>query len=293
VVVCTRNRGDDLVRALASLVAIGPELAEIVVVDQSTDTDSLEAARSVTDIRIRHLVTDSVGLSRARNIGLASASTDVVLMTDDDCIVGTGWAAAMSAPFADPDVAAVFGDVLEGEHDRSLGFIPHCIVPNERVVDTLWSYDPRIGIGASFGVRRRRAVDVGGFDPVLGAGASLKAGEEHDLAMRLLADGAKVAYTKQSPLVHHGFRTFEQGRSLIRGYLLGTAAAHTKLIRRGVLAASGPFARAAWASIVPVILSSLRDRRVPPVLGRITSLARGTWIGVRWPVDSTDRFVDR
>ena len=120
---------------------------------------------------------------------------------------------------------------------------------------------------------------------MLGAGAPLKSAEEVDLVLRLLLAGHHVVHDPRTTVVHHGFRTFDQARTLVRGYMLGTAACHAKLLKLRHPSVLGPFGRALWGSFVPPTVSALRERRFPPVLGRLTATARGLSAGLRTPTD--------
>jgi len=293
VVVCTRNRASDLPLAVHSVLASGHVQFELLVIDQSTDGASNKFLASITDPRLRVIKTETVGLSVARNIGLEAASTDLILMTDDDCVVSTTWIDDMCGLLlADHKVAALFGVVDGADCDESKGFVPEGLISSDRTFTSACQYDCRSGIGASLAFRRAAAEQVGGFDTQLGAGAPLKSAEELDFALRLLLAGHHVAHTTLPGVVHHGFRTFDEGRDLVRGYMLGTAAAHAKLMRLGHLSVVCSFARAMQGSFVPPVLSALRTRRAPPILGRFTSTARGLWIGFRTPTDpSNNRFL--
>lgn len=285
-VVCTRNRPADLAVLLRSIEAQIPSDVEVVIVDQSTDD------RAPVDLPgVRHVRTETVGLSVARNIGLRAASSPIVLMTDDDCEVVPGWLEAMSAPFVDPSVAIVYGTVSAGEADWSTGFIPVSVIDARRRIDRPRSYDPRVGIGANMAVRRSVAIEAGGFDELLGAGAHFLAGEEIDLAIRLLLRGHAVVHQPDAEVVHHGFRTFEQGRTLVRGYAYGSGAVYTKLLKRGHPSAIPSLARAVHGLIVEPALGALRQGAAPPIAGRVRHLVRGMWGGLRTPVEpGTDMF---
>jgi GT2 family glycosyltransferase len=258
----------------------------LVVVDQSTDGLSAAYLATIDDRRLSVVPTSTKGLSRARNIGLTTSATDLVLMTDDDCVVSTTWIADMvEAMSTDDRIAAVFGHVEAAPCDHSIGFIPDGPIEHDRTFDRVITYDPRHGIGACVGFRKSAVTDIGGFDVILGAGAPLSSAEEIDVVLRLLLAGHHVHHATRPQVVHHGFRTFEQTRPLVRGYMLGTAAAHTKLVRLRHPSVVVPFCRAMWGSLVPPTMSALRRFRVPPILGRITSTIRGIGRGLRLPVD--------
>ena len=94
VVVCTRNRAATLPRALETLAAqVTGRSFEIVVVDNASEdaTAQIIAEWCRRDARFRAVVEPRLGLSRAKNAGVATARGEILLFTDDDVLVDTGW----------------------------------------------------------------------------------------------------------------------------------------------------------------------------------------------------------
>lgn len=109
VVLCTKDRADDLLRAIASVRASGDAggRAEIVVVEEAA------AARQIPDVRYVHLPPEGRGFAHARNIGVAEATGEIVAFLDDDCEADDGWLDALVAPlWRDPAVLGSAGAVL-------------------------------------------------------------------------------------------------------------------------------------------------------------------------------------
>ena len=92
VVIPTRNRGSLIRETLERLLAIDGSAMEIVVVDQSTNTETADivAELSAHDGRLRLVPTETVGSSKARNVGCSSAAGDLVAYLDDDCMAEKG-----------------------------------------------------------------------------------------------------------------------------------------------------------------------------------------------------------
>jgi GT2 family glycosyltransferase len=109
VVLCSKDRPNDLLRAIASVRACGGAggWAEIVVVEEAA------AARHIPGIRYVHLPPEGHGFAHARNVGVAEATGEIVAFLDDDCETDNGWLDALVAPLRhDPAVMGVAGPVL-------------------------------------------------------------------------------------------------------------------------------------------------------------------------------------
>jgi GT2 family glycosyltransferase len=115
VVICTRNRPDDLAACLASLGAQTRRPDEVVVVDASDDDRAERRARAwaaagaVPAVRVLRA---APGLTRQRNVGVRAATGDVVTFVDDDVVLDPGYVAAILALFeADPGLGGAEGTV--------------------------------------------------------------------------------------------------------------------------------------------------------------------------------------
>jgi hypothetical protein len=133
-------------------------------------------------------------------------------------------------------VAVGFCRVDAAAHDVTKGFIPDHEVERPVLVRSLLSKSRTRGIGAGMAVRRDAVLALGGFDEELGPGAPLRSGEDRDLAARALTAGWRVYQTPDAMVVHHGFRTWAEGRELTRRDWYGIGAAYAKQVKAGHLA---------------------------------------------------------
>ncbi len=235
VLVCTRGRPELLGTALASIdAALGPE-DELRVVE----ADGAAAAGAVARLRgpARHLVAPRPGKSRQLNLGLRAAARPVVVMTDDDCEVDAGWVQAMAAPFDDPAVGAVFGDVVGLSGVRGVDVPP--LAPGQPPAVT-WEY----ANGAAMALRREAVLALGGFDERLGPGAPLH-GEEHDLVLRLQDAGWSVRIADAPPVRHLDWRDEGATRRNLLVYSRGAGAFVGAALRRSPRAGARLLARRA------------------------------------------------
>lgn len=235
VVVCTRDRPDDLARCLASLSELRPSPAEVIVVDNAS---AATATREVVECHqgVRYVREDRPGLDHARNAGLAAVTTAFVAYTDDDVVVDPRWIGQLRRAFDDGTVA-VTGNVIPleletvaqvvFEQDWGLGkgyvprrFTPALLARGRRRAAPVWE----IGAGANMAFRRDVFDQVGGFDPRLDVGAAGCSGDS-ELWYRLLAAGKEIRYVPTAVVHHRHRRDLPSLRKQIRGYMSGHTAA--------------------------------------------------------------------
>jgi GT2 family glycosyltransferase len=203
VLVCTRSRGELLLGCFEAIVkALGPS-DELLVVEAESDS-ARAAVTSLGDARCNWLRAQLPGKSRQLNQGIAAARNGIVLITDDDCRVPTGWVDAMVAPFLEPDVGITFGPVDGLTRIAGAGSgnrFPAGPAPAEG-----WAYSH----GAAMAVRRTAALQVGGFDKRFGPGTPVVGGEEADTVLRMEAAGWRCWLAEAPPVEHQKWRTDEQ-----------------------------------------------------------------------------------
>lgn len=281
VLICTRNR-DDLIQAtIRSVLANTYPDFDLLIVDQSNEMRTTHAVSQFRDDpRLRYVSSNTSGLSRARNIGLSLITTDLVIMTDDDCEVPPNWIVEMVTPFQrHPQVGIVFCDVVAGPYDHEAGFIPVSLSSRALLIEDLAHWQTcdgvTIGIGAGMAVRRSTAEAIGGFEPLFGSGTRFHSGEDLDFTLRALIGGHQVYRLNHVSVVHHGFRTMQETRALIHQSMFSIGAIYGRLIRSGQWLATRNLIAIVSSLIVLPIIKSVRQRRIPPVLRRAIWLIRG------------------
>ena len=228
VIICTRDRPDDLARCIASVLAAAGPAVEIIVVDNMPSDDRTE--RLVRSTRARYVCELRKGLNWARSHGARVARGELVLYTDDDVVVDSSWIAAMCQPFVDPSVAAVTGLVLplELETEAQVLFERYGGFGRgfRRQEWTAMSIPPvaaaNVGAGASMAFRRQLVVECGLFDVELDAGtAALTAGDTFAF-YQLLRRGHRIVYSPQAVVWHRHRRSLSELQVTLRGYSVGT-----------------------------------------------------------------------
>ena len=175
VVICTRNRPQDIATCLPTVLGCDYPRFEVILVDQSTDDAT---ARQVPAFQARfpaltYLPTATVGKTIALDLGVAAAQGELLAFTDDDCDVTEDWLRKIHGSFsADARADILFGPVLPSP---ALNGVVDACVPS-------WSFPTArylrrnevCGMGANMALRRRILASLPGprlFDPILGPGA--------------------------------------------------------------------------------------------------------------------------
>ncbi|MCS5735601.1 glycosyltransferase family 2 protein [Herbiconiux daphne] len=223
VVLCTRDRPEMLAHALEALkTALGPG-ADILVVDSGSR--SAATADTAAAAGVRFVRSDVPGLSIARNLGLASTEREIVVYTDDDCAVEPGFLEPLIHPFIFPVVGAVTGSL----RDASASGSPLPAPSEEHLHRTTEGLDA--GHGALMAFRRAALIEVGAFDPVLGAGRRFGGAEDMDAFCRVLHSGREIVRVPASVVTHLYTRSDDDYVQLNRNYGLGIGAMCAKWLR--------------------------------------------------------------
>lgn len=209
VTVCipTYRREEVLVATIGQFLDERPAPAEVLVVDQTPrhtpDVDArLAAWQSQGEIRwLRRTAASQPG---ALNEGLREARSPYVLFVDDDIRLDPGLLAKHLAAFDSEAVWAVVGQILQPGQEE----------------DTTFQHRPESGPFADFEfpfhsarpsyvanvmsgnlmVRRRRALDIGGFDEAFVPPVSYRF--DSDFARRLVDAGGKIRFAPDAR-IHH------------------------------------------------------------------------------------------
>lgn len=237
VIVCTHNRAAvlrDTLLALAGLQA-PPGGAEVLVVDNaSTDPTCalFDALKGRIRLPVRYVHEPVLGLSNARNRGVAEAKGAVLAFLDDDAVCKADWLVRLLEAYGrHPDAECIGGRILLDWKDPRPRWWTDAMDPHLSAVDygdaerRLHYPDYPYGANISF----RRAVFERGlsFDPDLGRrGRLLGGGEEMKLAIEIEQAGGGVYYTPDAVVLHRADATRANRAYLFRkSYLHGRSAA--------------------------------------------------------------------
>jgi glycosyltransferase involved in cell wall biosynthesis len=207
-ILATKNRVEEVNRFIRSLPDQGYDDLELIIVDQNGD-DRLQ--RTLAESRIRARITHlrcETGLSRARNLGLAEATGNIIVFPDDDCWYPPGLLAQVISEFrCHPLVDGLTGRSEDGRGRASGGSFSRC----EGRVDirNVW----KRGISYTIFLRSSVCAAVGAFDEELGVGAQTPfgSGEETDYLVRAVKLGFNIRYRPDLVVFHPNARLYNQG----------------------------------------------------------------------------------
>jgi glycosyltransferase involved in cell wall biosynthesis len=267
-VLCTRDRPALLEGALAALVPALGDGDRCVVVD-SASVDGAATAAVARAAGVEVLRADRPGLSRARNVGVAAATTPIVAFTDDDCRPKAGWARGIAAAFAAGDDLGFVTGAVDADGDARL---PLAVSGDRTPRSIVAGDDPTTcGHGAHMAVRRDALDAIGGFDEHLGAGGPLHAAEDSDAFHRLLCAGWSGAFDPSIEVSHVQWRTTGEALKVSYGYGVGVGAMGMKAVRRHRRGGWAVLGRGVWRR---GIAGAARDLRNGYQTGALSSTVR-------------------
>ncbi|NJM70775.1 MAG: glycosyltransferase [Scytonema sp. RU_4_4] len=237
VVVCTRNRPEQLVRCLRSLQNLSQPPQQIIVIDNAPSDDATRQLVAQMP-GIQYMLEPRPGLSVARNTGIRHSIGDIIAFTDDDVEVHPNWIARLQQSFENPKVMAVTGLILPGELETEAqvafekGFGGFNQGYRVLTFDSQFFEEMRyrgvpvwhIGAGANMAFRRKAFELVGYFDERLGAGAS-GCSEDSEFWYRILAEGWFCHYEPTAVVYHFHRSDLDSLKHQIYQYMRGHVAA--------------------------------------------------------------------
>jgi GT2 family glycosyltransferase len=228
IIICTRNRTDDLRRCLDALCAGARPEVEIIVVDNAPSDE--RTAELTADYPVRYVREMQPGLNWARSRGAREAHGEILIYTDDDVVVDRDWIDAIRAPFTLPQIAAVSGLVLPLELETAAqelfeqyGGFGRGFRRREFTSKTLAPVAAaNVGAGANMALRRQLVTQLKLFEVELDGGTPALSGGDTYAFYRLLSLGYRLVYEPRAIVWHRHRRTLAELRAMLRGYSVGT-----------------------------------------------------------------------
>jgi GT2 family glycosyltransferase len=248
VVICTRDRPEQIKKCLDRLARQDYPRYEVVVVDNAPTSDALRRvveSQAGGGAPFRYCVEPRPGLSWARNAGIAAAKSDIIAFLDDDDEPDEDWLTWIAGGFARSGrVGGVSGIVLParldnaienlfeqiGGHSKGRGFAAETFTKSGPQ-SPLWPLPP-FGVGANMAFRREALDRVGGFDVALGAGTPTGGGEDTLAITMIMLAGYEMVYEPVALMWHHHRQDLASLNKQLHGYSIGLTAFYAALLRR-------------------------------------------------------------
>jgi O-antigen biosynthesis protein len=221
VVVASYNGERTLNACLDSLQRLNYPSFEIILVDDGSTDATPQIALKHSGVRyFRH--EENLGLSVARNTGIAAATGEIVAFTDSDCRADEDWLYYLVGDLLSGDFAGIGGPNLLPPED-SLVAAAVMVSPGGPAQVMLTDRQAEHIPGCNMAFYKAVLAQLGGFDPIFH-----KAGDDVDICWRVQQAGYRIGFSPAAFVWHYR-------RSTVRAYLKqqhGYGEAETLLMRK-------------------------------------------------------------
>lgn len=262
IVIPTYRRGNIALDTLHALLALAEPADELLLVDQTLDhpAEVASALQTLHDAgQMRWIRLPEPSIPHAMNVGLLEAATDVVLFLDDDIIPDPALVAAHRQAQGEGD-GLVAGQVLQPRQQSSTLRDGEPFGFNSDAPASINEF-----IGCNFSVRRKVALELGGFDENF-VGAAYR--YEAEFSCRYVRQYGGIRFEPRAAIRHLAIPT---GGTRAHGHHLRTARPVHTVGAYYFLLRSRP--RGWWWQVLWRPLRSVRTRfhlrhpwRIPPTL---------------------------
>ncbi len=175
---------------------------EVVLVDSGSTDETLRIAQK-HGCQIMHINREEFSFGRSLNIGCATASGDILVITSGHCVpTDEYWIQKLCRPIIDGQAQYVYGKQIGGPNTHfsekrifEKYFINKSIVPQQGI----YCNNANSAIARSIWEKYRFDEDLTGL-------------EDMELAQRLVNDGGNLAYISDATVCHHHFESWNQVR---------------------------------------------------------------------------------
>lgn len=204
VVVATYNGARTLYNCLDSLQRLNFPDYEVILVDDGSTDSTPEIVKKFPSVR--YLRQENLGLSSARNAGIAAATGNIIAFTDDDCRADEDWLYYLVGDLLRNDFAGIGGHNFLPPDDSCVAAAV-LVSPGGPAHVMLTDREAEHVPGCNMAFYKWALDEIGGFDPVF-----RKAGDDVDVCWRLQQRGWKIGFS------HAGF-VWHYRRSTVKAYL--------------------------------------------------------------------------
>lgn len=238
VIIVTKDRPLKFERCLASIIN-NKERFEILVVDQNTESSTrniVQKYNHVTSNPIKLINSPKKSLSYGHNTALHFAKGDVIVFTDDDCIVSKNWISIVKNTFQqNPKIVSVFGKSLPWKPKDHIGYVCPCTFTKRfsLILTAPCIHHLHIGYGNNMAIRKKVFQLHGLFKTWLGPGSIGSNAEDAEMAMRILVNKYQILYNPKMIVWHDKWLLPNQMVKQQSSYSCGEAACYSYFLLKG------------------------------------------------------------
>ena len=211
IVVACYNGDRTLKACLESLGKLNYLDFEIILVDDGSTDTTPQLARQFPDVRyFRHAT--NLGLSTARNTGIAAAEGEIIAFIDADCRADEDWLYYLVGDLVSSEFVAMGGPNLLPPEDSAVAAAvilspggPAHVMLSDREAEHI--------PGCNMAFYKSALNEIGGFDPLF-----KKAGDDVDLCWRLQQAGFKIGFSPAAFVWHYRRSNVGEYLKQQRGY---------------------------------------------------------------------------
>jgi GT2 family glycosyltransferase len=201
------------------------ELTEIVVVDNASGDNSVEALKKLSTQIVLVESNENLGFAGGVNLGVSKSSGEIIGLLNNDAKCDKNWITSAVDTFQeDKDIASVASKVLTWDGsavdfvDGSLtwygmGYKREALKPTEEIID--FKREVLFGTGSALFFKKDVFLEVGGFDDRF-----FMFYEDVDLGWRLNLLGYKVIYEPKSIAFHKHHASIDKFGKYHENFLL-------------------------------------------------------------------------
>jgi GT2 family glycosyltransferase len=211
VVVCCYNGDRTLAACLDSLRQLNYPDYEVILVDDGSNDSTPQIACVRSNVRyFRH--DRNLGLSVARNTGVAAATGEIVAFTDADCRADEDWLYYLVAALVGGEFAGMGGPNLLPPEDSAVAAAV-MVSPGGPAHVMLTDRQAEHIPGCNMAFFKSALEEIGGFDPIFHS-----AGDDVDLCWRLQQAGYKIGFSPSAFVWHYRRSTVGEYLKQQHGY---------------------------------------------------------------------------
>ncbi len=181
--------------------------AEVLFLDQTVSAQTKIFVNKLNNenIRFKYINIQPKSLSFARNYGMKSSKSKLVVYCDVDCVLPKNWLSEIYKTFKSSDSNIVGTKILPEWEEIPKWYHKSKIIQEFYSLLDLGNDYMEVNkiIGASFAINRNKLGDEGYFNENLGRKSGINlGGEETDLCQRVISSGGKVIYCPSTYAKH-------------------------------------------------------------------------------------------